>query len=128
MCFVCFDGGFCYGKGIFRRDANNAYNMTMVERLMRYNNYKEDDIENNDPCWAIMCRGDLYSGNQASDGGGIDTKLANFEMLKGVYSTIQSGPTHDQQPVFDWTQFPKVSHYGLPPKYDFDWIVVKPKL
>ena len=96
---------------------------------MRYNNFRKDAIENDDPCWAIMCRADLYSGaGKASDFGGLDTKIANYEMLKGMYSVIQSGPTHDQQPAFSWTQFPNVSHYGLPPNYDFDWIVVKSTL
>ena len=114
---------------IFRRDGNNANNLTMVERLMRYNDYNVDGIENNDPCWAIMCRGDLYSGDEKAGGfGGIDTKIANLEMLKDVYSIIQSGPTHDQQPVFSWMQFPNTSHYGLPPKYDFKWITVKSQL
>lgn len=99
----------------------------MVEKLMRYNNYNVDGLENDDPCWAIMCRGDLYP-TKATAGGGIDTKIANLEMLKNVYSIIQSGPTHDQQPIFSWTQFPNISHYGLPPKYNFEWITVKSKL
>ena len=116
---------------IFRRDANRANNLTMIQRLMRYNNFQNDPLENDDPDWAIMARGDLYSGSKANEaraGGAVDTKVANLEMLKSVYASIQLGPTHDQQPVFEWTQFPNVSHIGLSPQYDFEWMTFKATL
>jgi len=37
----------------------------------------------------------------------------------------QSGPSHDQQPVFRWSQFPDVSHVGMPDAFDFDWISIE---
>ena len=80
-------------------------------------------MENDDPCWAIMCRADLYTENKRGSGG-IDTKIANLAMMQNVYPIIQAGPTHDNLPVFQWTQLPNVSHIALPPQYDFDWIIV----
>merc|ERR1712032_380072 len=41
---------------------------------------------------------------------------------------IVVGPTHDDQPAFDWQAYTNVSHVGLPDKYDFDWIVVDASL
>ncbi len=31
-------------------------------------------------------------------------------------------------PVFEWSAFPDLPHQGLPPKYDFDPVHMKPKL
>ncbi len=42
-------------------------------KLMRYNNYEEDPIENGNPGWAIMSRYDL--GFPAEAFGGVDTKV-----------------------------------------------------
>lgn len=47
---------------IFRRDSNKCNNLTSIQKLMRYNNYKNDEIENNHPGWAIMSRYDLTEG------------------------------------------------------------------
>ena len=95
--------------------------MTAIQRLMRYNDFEKDALENNDPCWAVMCRADLYESD-ARGSGGIDTKVADLQRMKSLNPMIQSGPTHDQQPVFKWTQLPNTSHVGLPVQYGFDWI------
>ena len=44
---------------------------------MRYNNYENDGIENNDPMWAICSRGDLSSSG-AAPFGCYDTKVSNL--------------------------------------------------
>ena len=36
---------------LFRKYNYNAYNMSMIEKLMRYNDYKHDPLQNNDPTW-----------------------------------------------------------------------------
>ena len=54
---------------IFRRDANKAVNMTGMQKIMRYNNYKNDPIENGYPGWAIMSRFDLNETSPQPFGG-----------------------------------------------------------
>jgi len=111
---------------LFRNMANQCNNVTTAQKFMRYNNYKNDPLENMDPSWAIMSRYDLEKS--ASAFGGYDTKLANFDMLQSLSAWTQSGPTHDDLPPFSWNQFPNVVHTGMPLTYDFDWYVIKPKL
>eukprot|EP01083_Nonionella_stella_P025855 71187_1 len=111
---------------IFRRDANNANNFTTIEKLMRYNDYQHDKIQNGDPCWAIMCRHDLdLNHTRAIPNGGTDTKAANLYMLQNMFAMVQSGPTHDDVPVFKWSQFSNISHLRLPAAYDFQWTTVQ---
>ena len=108
---------------LFRAYANNANNITMIKKLMRYNNFKNDILENNNPMWAIMSRGDLKEKNQNIIGG-IDTKLSNFSMLKNIKCIAQSGPTHDQLNPFSFTGYwnKTIPHFGIPIIYNFNWI------
>jgi len=40
-------------------------------------------------------------------------------------ANIIAGPTHSNQPVFQWSEsqpkFPNQKHYGQPDRFDFDW-------
>ena len=114
---------------IFRRDANKANNLTSVQKLMRYNNYLKDSIEEGRPGWAIMSRLDLNSSNPRADGG-VDTKLVSLEMIQNFEITAQSGPTHDDLAPFTWSTdtFSQTPHMGMPVTYDFDWVTIKPQL
>lgn len=116
---------------IFRRDANNANNMSMVMKLMRYNNYKNDIIEENQPMWAIMSRGDLMSDNPGCFGG-IDTKICDYDMMKSMRSLIKNGPTNDDTPTFEWSgnwsNNENCPHVALPSKYDFPWVEMQSTL
>ena len=115
---------------ITRRDANKCLNLTMVKKLMRYNNYLSDPIQNNNPTWAMMNRGDLQNGSDASAFGGVDTKIADFSMMQKVSSITQGGPTHDDLPPFTWNtpQWNDQPHTGLPLTADFEWISMESKL
>ena len=97
---------------IFRRDANNATSLEQVKKLMRYNNYLNDEIENKNPVWAIMARGDLQSADQGQDiiqlFGGTDTKLANLTMLQNTECIALNGPTNDETPTFTWKENGKI--------------------
>ncbi|ETO09375.1 hypothetical protein RFI_28000 [Reticulomyxa filosa] len=111
---------------LFRKMANQCNNITTTQKFMRYNDYKNDPLENGDPGWAIMSRFDLE--DEPSPSGGYDTKLSNFAMLQSLSSWVQAGPTHDNVPPFSWDQFPDVVHTGMPLTYNFDWHVIKPQL
>jgi len=113
---------------LFRKMANRCNNLTTTQRFMRYNDYENDPLEQDNPTWAIMARADLLQQNP-SPFGGYDTKVANFDMMVNLVSLIQSGPTHDQVPVFSWQPWSsKYCHTALPEAYDFDWVYVQPQL
>lgn len=115
---------------IFRRDANKANNITMVKKLMRYNNYLNDPIQDNNPTWAVMNRGDLQNGSDASAFGGVDTKVADLKMMQMVSSITQGGPTHDDLPPFTWDtpQWRDQPHTALPMTSNFEWVSMESKL
>ncbi|KAL4240707.1 Phospholipase B-like 1 [Mactra antiquata] len=111
---------------IFRRDQGKVADMDSMKKIMRYNDYKEDPYSEGDSCNAICCRGDLrilYSGPF----GCYDTKVANYSMALQRTADIINGPTLGTKlSPFEWTQQYKVSHVGLPQKYDFPFIQTKP--
>jgi len=114
---------------IFRRDAHKVTNTTSLGQFMRYNNYLNDPIEENNPGWAIMSRFDL-SDPDPSAFGGIDTKMSNFEMMQQISVLAQAGPTHDDLPPFVWTRPFNIEndHIACPTEYDFDWVEMKSTL
>jgi len=113
---------------IFRRDGNNANNLTTIAQLMRYNDYTNDPLSDGYPGWAIMSRFDLNSSNPQGFGG-IDSKIANFDMLQSITALVKSGPTTDNVPAFSWVGvFDEIVHTALPITYDFKWVEMKAKL
>eukprot|EP00490_Sorites_sp_Unknown_P029332 CAMPEP_0114659680 /NCGR_PEP_ID=MMETSP0191-20121206/18316_1 /TAXON_ID=126664 /ORGANISM="Sorites sp." /LENGTH=258 /DNA_ID=CAMNT_0001885597 /DNA_START=873 /DNA_END=1649 /DNA_ORIENTATION=+ len=109
---------------IFRRDSNSVTDLESYTKLMRYNNYKEDPIENNDPVWAICARGDLES-TDASPFGAYDTKASNLSMILNMQAITMNSPTYDDLPPFDWNDWPEYKNYheGIPDKMDFPWVM-----
>ena len=104
-------------------------NLSTVQKFMRYNDYKNDALQNGNPSWAIMSRYDLEPmSNHPSPFGGYDSKLCNLDMLYTMSARVQAGPTHDDLPPFSWNDWPQYMHDGLPITYDFDWITITPKL
>jgi len=80
------------------------------------------------PDHAIAARGDLDK-ESPDPNGGVDAKITNFCLAKQLKAEAISGPTHDHQKVFRWTDektgkqlFPKVSHDGMPDVWNFDWV------
>jgi len=113
---------------IFRRDGNNANNLTAIEALMRYNDYLNDPLSDGYPGWAIMSRFDLNASDPQAFGG-IDTKIANFDMLNSITAIVKSGPTNNDLPSFSWVGiFDETVHTGLPITYNFNWYTMKSQL
>jgi hypothetical protein len=56
-------------------------------------------------------------------GGATDAKLTSLGLLRNQTVLAVSGPTSDQQPVFDWTTTPLADcpHRGQPLRFDFAW-------
>jgi len=114
---------------IFRRDANAVSDLQSFGALLRYNNYKEDAIENNNAMWAICSRGDLLA-KDAAPFGCYDTKMANLTMIRSMQAMVINGPTYDNLPPFNWADWPQYQHVhaGIPNLMKFDWQHMQPQL
>ena len=129
---------------IFDRDAPNVANQSNLQTIIRYNNAPNDPLSTlfcgTNPKYsytnAISDRSDLnQKGGDYKipelgfgDAGGIDGKVTWATWLQtplpdGVTILGQSGPTHDNCPVFDFsTTKVTAPHQGYPDKWDFGWI------
>ncbi|XP_062501314.1 putative phospholipase B-like 2 [Corticium candelabrum] len=125
---------------IFARNQTDITDMTSMYKLMRYNNFKDDPLSRCDcnPPYssenAISARSDLNPKNGTyqfgalglRNHGGTDSKITSFSMSKTLSCLAVSGPTHDQQPVFQWSTSPfsNVTHLGMPDRWDFDAVTI----
>jgi hypothetical protein len=114
---------------LFRRDQARIESDEDMQRLMRYNRFQTDPIAHGDPCSQFACRADLnlnFTSRKAF--GAIDAKYTSLAHVREGRTIVVSGPTHDDQPAFDWRLVPELaavtSHVGQPPKYDFGWMVI----
>jgi len=111
--------------------------------VVQYNDWKHDPLSGGTPVGAIASRADLSSSVRSSldiyhpshliDAvvdvqdpvlhGGTDSKITSWALMhQGMQSRIYCGPTHDQQPVFTFDDWPQAVHTGTPQRFDFDWL------
>eukprot|EP01105_Mastigella_eilhardi_P024699 TRINITY_DN648_c0_g2_i1.p1 TRINITY_DN648_c0_g2~~TRINITY_DN648_c0_g2_i1.p1 ORF type:complete len:562 (+),score=135.85 TRINITY_DN648_c0_g2_i1:33-1688(+) len=125
---------------IFKRDHVKVQDMDGMKKLMRYNDFQNDPFSacDCDPPYsgenAISARSDLNPANgtypfgslEHRNHGSMDVKISSAALLRDYKLWMISGPTSDQQPVFDWSSIADfaVSHVGLPDHWDFDWQLV----
>eukprot|EP00419_Tripos_fusus_P011299 CAMPEP_0172665738 /NCGR_PEP_ID=MMETSP1074-20121228/7422_1 /TAXON_ID=2916 /ORGANISM="Ceratium fusus, Strain PA161109" /LENGTH=623 /DNA_ID=CAMNT_0013482079 /DNA_START=84 /DNA_END=1955 /DNA_ORIENTATION=+ len=114
---------------IFRRDQASIESDEDMQRVMRYNRFQTDPIAHGDPCGQLACRADLDSNFTSRRAfGAIDAKYTSLAHVQEGRTVAVSGPTHDDQPAFDWRLVPDLSavtsHVGHPPRYDFGWVVI----
>jgi len=111
---------------IFRRDQGKVVDLTSFKTIMRYNDYKNDPISKGDPGKAICSRFDL-DPTHPSPGGCYDTKVTNYAMFSKFQAEAINGPTtQNGLPPFAWKAFANTSHLGLPPVYNFNFVVMDP--
>ncbi len=136
---------FSYDKtaraNIFRRDHHKVTDVKSMIKLMRYNDFQHDPLPrcNCTPPYtgenAISARSDLNPANgtypfQAFGfrcHGGTDKKVTSSSMAKTLSMIAVSGPTHDQQPVFQWSKSEcdkQFLHMGHPDIFNFDPVEV----
>lgn len=108
---------------IFRRNHTDVLSVDTMKKLLRYNNWQHDPYSLGSAGNQISSRFDLLTEKPACSGG-YDSKMVSWRSWKSMIMWAQSGPTHDQQPVFDWATAPcpTASRVGLPAVYNFDWI------
>ncbi|XP_048191210.1 phospholipase B-like 1 [Perognathus longimembris pacificus] len=113
---------------IFRRDQGTVTNVKSMKYIMRYNNYEKEPYSKGDPCSTICCREDLSALNP-SPGGCYDTKVSDIFLASKFIAYAISGPTvQDGLPVFSWRPFNRTLHQGMPERYNFDFVLMRPLL
>jgi hypothetical protein len=135
---------------IFRRDHGKVTSREALRKLMRYNKWQTDPYSEGDACGgSLACRGthpsanyDMLSSYAPSiilacslshvagdllkpmmDLGNIDAKFVSYHDVFAMRFEAISGPTHDDQPVFEWDskRANLAPHYGQPSRFDFGW-------
>jgi len=137
------DGGYELAPRakIFRRDQASVIDMPSFKRIMRYANYSDpyakDEHGNVDYGAAICMRGDMAKNGTGSASGCYDTKVTSYlhgfwnltaEIVNGPSSVSSDGTggKSGNQP-FQWRDTDaSTPHFGLPAKYDFDFITTAP--
>eukprot|EP01088_Endostelium_zonatum_P017361 TRINITY_DN508_c1_g1_i1.p1 TRINITY_DN508_c1_g1~~TRINITY_DN508_c1_g1_i1.p1 ORF type:complete len:545 (-),score=115.19 TRINITY_DN508_c1_g1_i1:56-1690(-) len=122
----------CCRANIFRRDQGNVHDGDTFNKILRYNNWRHDPYSQGNPGYSISSRFDLEpDAEDAQAFGGYDNKWTSFEMAKRMMWKGLNGPTDVMQPSFEWTErgnmFRNVSHVGLPLRYAFGFVDMKPQ-
>jgi len=120
---------------IFAREQSSITDINGMKKVMRYNKYQTDPESEGCPGQTIAARHDLPSlGKKQCDvtrrlNGATDAKITTYQMARHHAAWLQTGPTHDDQKPFDWTQHQshaKKKPSSLPDRYTFGWGVVAP--
>jgi len=114
---------------IFAATTAGVQTISDMRHEMQRNRYpNEPDGGFPAPDHAIAARGDLAKTDPDTNGA-VDAKITNFCLAKQLKADAISGPTHDHQKVFRWTDektgkqlFPKMPHDGMPDVWNFDWV------
>lgn len=120
---------------IFSRDHKKVNDLESLVKLMRYNNFKVDPLAkcNCTPPYsasnAIAARCDLNDPNgtypnpvlKQRNHGATDVKATSSTLAKSLSLVAECGPTHDQQPIFQWSKSPYANspHKGHVDIFDF---------
>jgi hypothetical protein len=120
---------------IFRQRQVSVSGLPSMQKLMRYNDWKNDPLSLGCPKFALASRYDLAPPNNPLcpliPFGAINAKVTSASMAAAMQAAVIAGPTHDQQPIFSWTseisqQFNTTSHVGQPQSFGFDWFWTSP--
>uniref|UniRef100_A0A1I7SUI5 Phospholipase B-like n=1 Tax=Bursaphelenchus xylophilus TaxID=6326 RepID=A0A1I7SUI5_BURXY len=126
--------GYSPRAKILERDHDKVVDIPTLFKLMRYNNYTQDEFSKcacNPPYTAeaaISSRGDLNpaNGTYVIEGmghrnhGSLDYKGTNYELFKKLQIHTVGGPTYDPLPPFSWNTTDIVApHYGQPTLWKF---------
>jgi len=91
---------------IFRKYHSNVNSLEDYKKMLRYNNYEEDECSKKDASKTIASRYDLNTKGVGKPYcyGAIDVKFVSVKELKEGKNIVHiiSGPTNDQQPTFSW--------------------------
>lgn len=126
----------CPRANIFKEYHSQVQSVAGAEWILMYNSFQNDTASLGDSCNAIACRGDLEPEERSQGAfGALDAKVSsvlNAKRFPGVSPNLfaRIGPSHDQQPVFCWSQLKDESSYvhnGQPDCFDFEWVQLPPQ-
>ena len=126
----------CSRAQIYKRDQNKIKSNNDFGKMLRFNNFKNDDLSYNKAYLTIAARYDL-DPNKTYCYGATDVKYISVkEILEGNSLVhIISGPTNDQLPTFSWSNATckpydsdKNENEGLIDVYDKTWVDYKTQL
>mmetsp|Transcript_161013 Transcript_161013/g.283761 ORF Transcript_161013/g.283761 Transcript_161013/m.283761 type:complete len:689 (+) Transcript_161013:103-2169(+) len=114
---------------IFKATAPEVQTLMDMRSEMQRNRWPHevDGGPTNEPDHAIAARGDLAK-DRPDPNGGVDAKVTNFCLARQLQCDAISGPTHESQKPFKWTDsngkelYPDAPHDGLPDLWNFDWV------
>jgi len=128
---------------LFHEYGSLAQTLNGGQTLLRWNQYQTDPIILGSPdllvssangvpstYGSLASRGDLNINNDIGPLNSVATNavLISSELLKNSQMLLIGGPTHDNQPVFNWSTAPpeiqSIAHKGAPDSWDFDWITM----
>jgi hypothetical protein len=114
---------------IFKTLAPLTEHLMDMRNLMTRNAWPGEGVLPNSPGHAISSRMDLSFSKIPN--GGIDAKLVNRCLFRGMQCQAISGPSHDSQKPFSWMDGGMETmkgwpHMGLPDLWDFGWIQMSP--
>lgn len=117
----------CTRFKMFQRDHVRVQSFDDMKLAIRYNQYQTDELAGGDPYNSICSRKDLRTSS-ASTSGGVDGKVTSYSrMMKLTNEPLVAainGPTHDDQPVFQWSgsKWESQVHLGQPDVFDFEYV------
>lgn len=121
---------------IFRARQGSVSDLLSLQKLMRYNDWQNDPLSLGCPKFAMASRYDLTPPGiplcPLLPMGAINAKITSAIMTSNnMQASVVGGPTHDQQPVFAWTdeiskKFNGTLHIGQPTTFNFDWFIAQP--
>ena len=119
---------------IIHREALKLKNYSDFQWLMRYNNYTKDELQiipatgEQEPAMGVLARYDLRPENGTAWGAknhfaGLDAKTFSVMQYRNSssFDAINSPKYDEGIPAFDFKDWPKISHYGLPEVVKFPW-------
>lgn len=117
----------CVRAQIFRRDQTKVTDLATMQYMMQYNDFENDPVSQDNPTFAVACRGDLYSpSNDPQCWGAIDAKITSTSMMRqGQSVSAYSGPTPQQGAFNVLTSNATVMctpNFGQPTLWNFSFV------
>lgn len=122
---------------ITERDFASIDSYEAFKSFMRYNDWENDPLSNEDPAESIQSRYDLRPDSCIPSGtmnlcpsafAGLDAKTTNYQLSQNLMFDAISSPQYETQPVwvFGVGKWADVEWDGLPQVWKFPWIQFAP--
>ena len=130
------DYNLCSRAQIFKREQKNIKSNKDFERMLRYNDFRNDNLSYNKAYLTIAARYDIGDTKHYCHGA-TDVKYVSIKELLEGKSLIHiiAGPSNDQQPTFSWSNTTckpydggERNYEGMIDVWNKDWVEYKTQL